>query len=52
LDRNQASYREVRPGVDLVVRANRSGVEQFLIVKNRAAADQVASVKVHHLGKR
>ncbi len=46
LDRNQATYRGVRPGVDLVVRANRSGVEQFLIVKNRAAADQVASVKV------
>ncbi len=44
LSANRATYPEVRPGVDLVVEANRTGVQQFLLVKNRAAAAQVASV--------
>ena len=46
LDGNKATYREVRPGVDLVVEASRTGVEQHLVVKNRAAAAQVASVQL------
>jgi RHS repeat-associated protein len=44
LDRNVATYRGVRPGVDLVVTATRTGFEQSLIVQNRAAAAGVASL--------
>jgi RHS repeat-associated protein len=43
---NRATYREVRPGVDLVVEATRGGVEQTLVVKTRAAAVHVASVRL------
>ncbi|MFI7591238.1 RHS repeat-associated core domain-containing protein [Micromonospora sp. NPDC049359] len=43
---NRATYPEVRPGVDLVVEASRTGVRQYLLVKNRAAAAQVASVRL------
>ncbi|MFG2040425.1 RHS repeat-associated core domain-containing protein [Dactylosporangium sp. NPDC048998] len=34
---NVATYPEVRPGVDLVVTATRTGFEQNFVVKNRAA---------------
>lgn len=43
---NKATYPEVRPGVDLVVEASRTGVEQFFIVKNREAAANVASLQL------
>lgn len=39
-----ATYREVRPGVDLIIDATRTGFEQFLVVKNRAAAAQVKTI--------
>ncbi|WP_209644400.1 DNRLRE domain-containing protein [Kibdelosporangium banguiense] len=43
---NTATYREVRPGVDLLLTATRLGFEQSLVVKNRAAAAQVATMTV------
>lgn len=43
---NTATYREVRPGVDLVLTATRLGFEQSLVVKNRAAASRVAALTV------
>ncbi|MEU4618519.1 RHS repeat-associated core domain-containing protein [Actinoplanes sp. NPDC023801] len=46
LDGNRAIYREVRTGVDLVVEASTTGVEQFFVVKNRDAADSVAALQV------
>ncbi|MEV4488588.1 hypothetical protein AB0K04_00555 [Micromonospora coxensis] len=44
LDGNRATYVDARPGVDLVVEATRTGFEQFLVVKTRAAATQVETV--------
>ena len=41
-----ATYREVRPGVDLLLTATRLGFEQSLVVKNRAAAARVATMTV------
>jgi hypothetical protein len=41
---DRATYVDARPGVDLVVKSTRQGFEQFLIVKNRAAVAQVASI--------
>jgi RHS repeat-associated protein len=41
-----AIYRDVRPGVDLTVKATRTGVESFYVVKNRAAAMHVAELSV------
>ncbi|WP_436521562.1 RHS repeat-associated core domain-containing protein [Actinoplanes sp. HUAS TT8] len=46
LDGNRATYPEVRPGVDLVVEASQTGVEQFFVVKNAAAAAGVASLQL------
>ena len=43
---NTATYREVRPGVDLLLTATRLGFEQSLVVKNRAAAARVATMTV------
>lgn len=39
-----ATYREVRPGVDLMIDATRTGFEQFLVVKERAAAAQIKTI--------
>jgi RHS repeat-associated protein len=41
-----ATYPEVRPGVDLVVTATRTGYEQTLVVKNRQAAAQVRQIRL------
>ncbi|MFG1610655.1 DNRLRE domain-containing protein [Actinoplanes sp. NPDC049265] len=44
LEGTRATYVDARPGVDLVVEATRRGFEQFLIVKDRTAVSQVASI--------
>lgn len=44
LDRNKAVYREVSPGIDVVVEATRSGFEQFVVVKTPAALPAVKSL--------
>lgn len=44
VDGKRATYMDAKPGVDLVVESTRQGFEQFLVVKNRAAVDQVAAV--------
>ncbi|GIF75450.1 RHS repeat-associated core domain-containing protein [Asanoa siamensis] len=41
---NRVTYPEVRPGVDLVVEASRTGARQFLVVKRPAAAKEVAAL--------
>ncbi|MFG3494344.1 DNRLRE domain-containing protein [Streptomyces sp. NPDC047928] len=41
---NKATYVDALPGTDLVVEATRTGFEQFLVVKNRAAAERAADV--------
>lgn len=38
LSGRRATYREVRPGMDLVVEATNTGFEQFVVVKQRPAA--------------
>lgn len=38
LEGNVATYPDVRPGVDLQVKATRTGFEQFFVVKSRPAA--------------
>ncbi|MGW0435028.1 DNRLRE domain-containing protein [Micromonospora sp. NPDC003197] len=46
LDGNRATYPDVRPGVDLVVTATRTGYQQVLIVKDRTAAAQVSQIRL------
>lgn len=46
LDGATATYREVKPGVDLVVEATRTGYEQHLLVKNRAAAARLKQIRM------
>jgi hypothetical protein len=46
LDGTTATYRDVKPGVDLVVEATRTGYEQHLLVKNRAAAAQLKQIRM------
>ncbi len=46
IDGTIATYREVKPGVDLVVEATRTGYQQHLLVKNRAAAAQVKQLRM------
>ncbi|MFJ8476182.1 ricin-type beta-trefoil lectin domain protein [Kitasatospora sp. NPDC094011] len=46
LDGNKATYVDARPGVDLVLEATRTGFEQFLIVKDRAAVAQTGTVTI------
>ncbi|WP_307715344.1 DNRLRE domain-containing protein [Streptomyces sp. V4I23] len=42
----KATYADALPGTDLVVEATRTGFEQFLVVKNRAAAERAADVSM------
>ncbi|MEV4847788.1 DNRLRE domain-containing protein [Micromonospora matsumotoense] len=51
LSGSRATYNEVRPGVDLVVEATRTGFEQFVIVKERSAVAQVRNLAVPLRGK-
>ncbi len=46
LEGPKATYVEVRPGVDLVVEASRTGFEQLLVVKTRLAAAALAKVEM------
>lgn len=41
---NKATYVDVRPATDLVVEATRTGFEQYLVVKDRSAADAAARI--------
>jgi hypothetical protein len=44
LDGRTATYREVLPGVDLVVRAQSTGYEQFFVARDRAALRRIAKL--------
>ncbi|MEU4395565.1 DNRLRE domain-containing protein [Kribbella sp. NPDC023855] len=46
LDGTTATYREVKPGVDLVVEATRTGYQQRLVVKTRQAAVQLKQLRM------
>lgn len=46
LEGNVATYRNVKPGVDLVVEATRTGYQQHLLVKSKAAAGQVKQLRM------
>lgn len=51
IEGDKATYLEVLPEVDLVVEATRTGFEQFVVVKSRAAARRVATLKLPVTGK-
>ncbi|GAB1691466.1 putative Ig domain-containing protein [Krasilnikovia sp. M28-CT-15] len=44
LDGPTATYRNIKPNVDLVVKATLTGVESFYVVRKRSAAAQVAKL--------
>ncbi|MEV6979326.1 ricin-type beta-trefoil lectin domain protein, partial [Kitasatospora sp. NPDC093806] len=46
LEGSQATYVDARPGVDLLLKATRTGFEQFLIVKDRSAVSQTGTVTI------
>jgi hypothetical protein len=46
LDGTTATYRDVRPGIDLVVDATRTGFEELLVVRERSAARHVETVSM------
>ncbi|MFF7633360.1 ricin-type beta-trefoil lectin domain protein [Kitasatospora sp. NPDC008050] len=46
LDGSTATYVDARPGVDLVLQATRTGFEQFLVIKDRAAVDQAGTIVI------
>ncbi|WP_380286460.1 DNRLRE domain-containing protein [Kitasatospora purpeofusca] len=46
LEGNKATYVDARPGVDLLLKATRTGFEQFLIVKDRSAVPQAGVVTI------
>ncbi|MER6366547.1 ricin-type beta-trefoil lectin domain protein [Kitasatospora sp. NPDC001527] len=46
LEGSKATYVDARPGVDLVLKATRTGFEQFLIVKNRSAVAQAGTMTI------
>ncbi|MDI5939685.1 hypothetical protein QLR68_16345, partial [Micromonospora sp. DH15] len=51
LERNRAIYRDVVPGIDLVVEATRTGFSEYLTVKNQAAVDRIPSLTLPVTGK-
>lgn len=46
LDGSTATYRDVKPGIDLVVEVTRTGYQQHLLVRNKAAAAQVKQLRM------
>lgn len=50
LAEERATYVDALPGVDLVVAATREGFAQTLVVKDRAAVERVASVRMTLVG--
>lgn len=44
LDGSIATYRDVRPGIDLVLESMPTGIEYFVVVKNRAAANSAGRI--------
>jgi hypothetical protein len=50
LDGHRATYADALPGVDLVVEATRTGFEQFLVVRTRAAIGEVDQVSFPFTG--
>jgi hypothetical protein len=52
LSGSEATYAEVLPGVDLVMRANSSGYQQLLVIKNPAAALYSVDLRVMTRGVR
>lgn len=50
LEANRATYADVRPGIDLVVEATRTGFEQLFVVHDRAALAEVASLSLPVVG--
>jgi hypothetical protein len=42
---SEATYSEALPGVDLIVRATRTGFEQLLVVKDKTAAERIGAVR-------
>lgn len=51
LDGSRATYPNVRPDIDLVVEATRTGFEEFLVVKSRAAVSRLAEISLPLSGK-
>jgi RHS repeat-associated protein len=51
IDGTRATYADVRPGIDLVLESTRTGFEQFVVVKSREAASQVAELSLQLTGK-
>ena len=50
LSGSKATYRDVLPGVDLVVQATTSGFEQFTVLKTAAAAKYVSQISLPMTG--
>jgi RHS repeat-associated protein len=46
LSANTATYVDVRPGVDLVVEVTRTGFEQYIVVKSRAAVANLGALSL------
>ncbi|MEU5725392.1 RHS repeat-associated core domain-containing protein [Micromonospora sp. NPDC047738] len=51
LEENRATYRNVVPGIDLVVEATRTGFSEYLTVKDRSAVDRIPSLALPVTGK-
>ncbi|MFE7129485.1 RHS repeat-associated core domain-containing protein [Streptomyces sp. NPDC057638] len=46
LSGTKATYREVRPGIDLVLESMPTGIEYFVVVKNHRAADAARTIEL------
>ena len=47
---SSATYPDVRPGTDLVVKATRAGFEEFVVAKDRAALDAALAGRPAEVG--